>query len=81
MFYNTSYGGMHFIWWIIWLVLLFWIFATPYDIPGRRTRKETPLEIIRRRLAAGEISADEYQELKKILDINSPMPGDNKSSI
>jgi putative membrane protein len=49
-------------------MLLFWIFAVPYDIPGQRNRKDSPLDILRKRFASGEISTDEYQEKKKILE-------------
>ncbi len=63
-----QYFGMHFLWWFIWGVLLFWIFATPYNIPGQRAKKETPLYILKKRLASGEIDTKEYQEKKKILD-------------
>lgn len=62
-----SFMGMHFIWWIIWMGFLIWIFATPWDIPGQRKRKDTPLQIIKKRLAAGEISKEEYLEVRKIL--------------
>lgn len=62
-----SFMGMHLIWWIIWMGFLIWIFATPWDIPGQRKRKDTPLQIIKKRLAAGEISKEEYQEVRKIL--------------
>ncbi|WP_439696613.1 SHOCT domain-containing protein [Mucilaginibacter sp. AW1-7] len=67
MVYYGIYGGMHLIWWIVWMVLLFWIFATPYDIPGQRRRKDTPLGILQKRFAAGEITAEEYKEKKNIL--------------
>jgi putative membrane protein len=50
-------------------MLLFWIFATPYDIPGQRRRKDSPLEILKRRFANGEIKIEEYQEKKKLLEI------------
>jgi putative membrane protein len=50
------------------MVLLFWIFATPYDIPGQRRRKDTPLGILQKRFAAGEITAEEYKEKKNILE-------------
>jgi putative membrane protein len=68
MFYNYSYGGMHLIWWIVWIFLLFWIFALPYNIPGQRMRKDSPLDILQRRFAIGEITNEEYQEKKKILE-------------
>lgn len=64
---NYQFWGMHFVWWILWLVFLFWIFATPYNIPGQRTQKDTALDLLDKRLASGEISKDEYQELKSIL--------------
>lgn len=65
--YSNYYYGMDIIWWIVWLALLFWIFAIPYDIPGQRRRKDTPLDILKKRLAVGEITSEEYLEKKKIL--------------
>jgi putative membrane protein len=69
MFYDSYYWGMNLIWWIAWIALLFWIFAIPYDIPGQRKRKDSPLNILQRRFVTGEISAEEYQEKKKYLHI------------
>ena len=68
MFYNNYYGGMHFAWWLIWVIMLFWIFATPYDIPGQRRKRDTPLDILQKRFAAGDINNEEYKEKKKILE-------------
>jgi putative membrane protein len=48
--------------------LLFWIFFTPYNIPGERRKKDSPLDILQKRFASGEITKDEYQEHKKILE-------------
>lgn len=28
--YNWDFWGMHLFWWVIWIVLLIWIFATPW---------------------------------------------------
>lgn len=67
MMYYNSFGGMNFIWWFVWMIMIFWIFATPYDIPGQRRRKDSPLDILQKRLASGEINNEEYQERKKIL--------------
>jgi len=58
---------MDFIWWCIWVVFLFWIFALPYQIPGQRHRKDTPLDILNRRFASGEISKEEFKERKDVL--------------
>jgi putative membrane protein len=66
---STNYWGMDLIWWLVWLVLLFWIFALPYNIPGQRYRKDTPLDILQKRFALGEITSDEYKEMKKSLNM------------
>jgi putative membrane protein len=68
MFYYGNFGGMNFIWWLVWLILIFWIFATPYNIPGQRMKKNSPLDILQKRFASGQITNDEYQERKKILE-------------
>jgi putative membrane protein len=48
--------------------LLFWIFFTPYSFPGERRKKDSPIDILQRRFASGEIAKDEYQEQKKIIE-------------
>ena len=72
MFYDGGHfmGGIHALWWIFWLVLIgalvFLAFrraARRDDIPG-----ETPHEVLRRRLASGEVTAKEYEESKALLD-------------
>lgn len=69
MFYESyHFWGMQVIWWLIWLGLIFWIFATPYDIPGQRRKKDSPMDILQKRFANGEISNDECQEKRKILE-------------
>lgn len=60
--------GMHLIWWFIWGILLFWIFATPYDIPGQRRRRSSPLDLLRTRLASGQITPEQYKEQKLLLE-------------
>ncbi len=68
MMYSNGFWGMNFIWWFIWLIFIFWIFALPYDIPGQRNKKETPLDILQKRFASGLITTEEYHEKKKILE-------------
>jgi len=65
-YYN--FWGMHLIWWFLWVVVLFWVFATPYNIPGQRTKKETPLDILNKRFASGEINREEFLEKKKLIE-------------
>jgi putative membrane protein len=66
--YNNNYWGMNMIWWFIWGILIFWIFFLPFSIPGQRYRKDSPLDILRKRYASGLITNDEYQEKKKIIE-------------
>jgi putative membrane protein len=67
MYYGYHFWGMHLIWWMIWMVFLFWVFFTPYYIPGRRSGTSS-LEILRRRFASGEISEEEYEKRKKKIE-------------
>lgn len=68
--YNWDFWGMHLFWWIIWIILLVWIFLTPWGVPGQRTKKDTPLDILKKRFARGELNKEEYEEKKKILEQN-----------
>jgi putative membrane protein len=68
MVYEYYYGGMHLVWWIVWFILLSWVFILPYNIPGQRFRSESPLEILENRLSSGEITQEEFDEKKRILD-------------
>ncbi len=67
MYYGYHFWGMHLIWWIIWIGFIFWIFATPYDIPGQMNKKDSPLDILQKRFASGQINKEEYQAQKKLL--------------
>jgi putative membrane protein len=72
MFYDGGYlmGGMHGLWWIFWVliagVLVFYLWGGRGD-PRRRPR-ETPHEVLQRRLASGEIAPEEYEKRKALLD-------------
>ena len=67
LYYGYHFWGMHLIWWCVWIIFLFWIFAMPYNIPSLRIKKDSPLDILKKRLASGEITTEEYNEKKKIL--------------
>jgi len=71
MYYGNYFWGMDLIWWVVWFFLLIWIFAVPYDIPGQRRRKDSPLDILKARLAAGQITKEEYEDTKRILENDS----------
>jgi putative membrane protein len=55
--------GMHLFWWIFWLMLLVVVFGVLTPVPRGRAR-ETPLQILQRRYAQGELSSQEYEERK-----------------
>ncbi len=65
-----SFWGMHFIWWLFWVSLIVMIFTpiTPVSISRRR---ETPLEVLQRRYASGEVTTVEYEERKTKLERDS----------
>ena len=67
MYNGYHFWGMPLIWWFIWVAFIFWIFATPYDIPGQMKRKDSPLDILKKRFASGQINKEEFLEQKKML--------------
>lgn len=69
MYEGYHFIGMHFFWWFLWISVIIWIFAVPYNIPGQRYKRDSPLDILKKRLASGEINNTEYQEMKSVLDI------------
>lgn len=62
--------GMHIFWWIFWVVMVIAIvFWGRGETWTRRYRpREAPHELLLRRLANGEISTEEYEKRKVILD-------------
>jgi putative membrane protein len=62
------FGGMHLFWWFVWIFIIFWVFVTPYDIPGERKPKDSPMDVLKKRYASGEMTTEEYQERKKTLE-------------
>jgi len=66
--YENYYFGMNLLWWFAWWLLLFWIFAIPYDIPGQRNQRDSAADILRKRLKAHAITKDEYYEKLRILE-------------
>ena len=69
-FYDSGYFGMHFFWWFFWILLWvsFFSYATP--VPRRHLKRlhGTPLDILQRRLASGEITEQEYESRKLKID-------------
>ena len=68
MYDGYHFGAMHLIWWFICMILIFWIFATPWDISGQRKKKDFPLDILQKHFAEGQITKENYQEHKALLE-------------
>jgi len=62
-----GFWGMHVFWWLFWIAVIVALFAA-FTPVSRRRRRETPLELLKRRYAAGEISTEEYEERKAKLE-------------
>lgn len=72
MYNGYHIWGMHLIWWFILISILVWIFITPWDFPGRKKQKDSPLNILQKRFASGQITKEQYQEQKTILENDKP---------
>lgn len=77
------FGGMHMLWWLFWvmLIVLFFVFLEAEPKHKARRRREKPLDILKRRYAAGEITSEEYKERKAILEEDSPNENSDNSGI
>lgn len=70
MYDGWWFWGMHLFWWLFWIILIvlvLWL-SGPLGRNRARAPRETPLEILQRRYAAGEISTEEYEERKSRLE-------------
>lgn len=57
------FGGMYAYWWVFWFVC--WILFFSFMMPVRRTtykQMQSPMQLLQRRYAAGEITNEEYEE-------------------
>lgn len=62
---------MHLLWWLFWIFLMFMLFGWFEPVPKRRVRKDSALDILQKRFASGEITEEEYQNKKKILEADT----------
>lgn len=68
--YGGYMAGMHALGWIFWVALVALIFFLGRGRcgPDARTPRDTPHDILKRRLAAGELSPEDYEQRKALLD-------------
>ena len=68
MWYGNGWVlGMHYLWWVFWiLVIAILVVMLTRGRPRENSNPAppTPLEILERRYAAGEISTQEFEERK-----------------
>ena len=76
--YQSQFFGMHFFWWMLWILFIIIIFGWMTPIPRRTVRlyREDSLAILRRRYAAGKITTEEYEDRKARIqkDLGNPKP-------
>lgn len=65
--HDGIFFGMHFLWWIFFLALMVGLFAY-LTKAAPRSGDESPLEILKKRFARGEITREEYEESRRVLE-------------
>ena len=65
------FWGMHLFWWLFWILVMVLFFGLLTPVPRSKVR-ETPLQVLQRRYAAGEITTQEYDERKARLEGEAP---------
>ena len=76
LFFFWPFWGFHFMGWIIWpFFIIFLIASRRYGFWGYRHWRgygyDSQEDILKRRFASGEITREEYEERKKILERDS----------
>lgn len=68
-YYQSAYLGMHFLWWCFWVLIWVGFFSLLAPVPRQTWQKmrETPKDILLRRLASGEISEKEFESRLSII--------------
>jgi putative membrane protein len=65
------YWGMSGVWWLFWACAVIALFAFAAPVPRTRLRElrnSSPLAILQRRYAAGELTTEQYEERKAVLE-------------
>ncbi len=60
-------GWMMFFWWFLILELIVLVVRALMNTDKQNTKTETPMDILKRRYANGEINKEEFEERKKEL--------------
>lgn len=66
--HEVEMSSMGFLW-IIAIVVVIWAFFLILKGEAETTRRDDPLKILEDRLASGEITEEEFERKKQILDL------------
>lgn len=75
MLHETAWWffGMHLFWWLFWIALIVTAVATVTPVPKNQMKSGVrALDILRRRYAAGQVSTEEYERRKAVLERDEP---------
>lgn len=74
MFYDHGFhmGGMHTFWWVVLIVVLL-LALRSLSLRGRECERQTPHEMLRHRLARGEITPEAYEQAKRCSTATPPL--------
>ena len=67
MFYDHHFIGMHWLWWVISIVIILLITFNVIPFRPKNDLKEDAIDILKIRFAKGEIEREEFEERKKII--------------
>lgn len=72
MYHNFMFGGMWFGWifWILLIVLVVWLFINQNSRSKQNfnnPQSESPMDILKKRYAKGEITKEQFEQMKKDL--------------
>lgn len=70
MYNGYHFVGMHMIWWFVWIMFIFLIFGLFQPVSRKKIRENAPMEILKKRFASGEITKEEYEARKVVLEKN-----------
>ena len=85
MFYMHDSAGWGWGWWVLmtigmvalWALIIYaivWLVRAPSADQDQQAPPESPEQILKRRLAQGEISVEEYERLHSVVDSQSGGP-------
>lgn len=76
---TSAFLGMDVVWWTVFMIILIWLFVVPFDIPGQSKRKESQLDILKKRFTSGDITAEEFKrESRQLKDDPENRPSKKK---